>query len=67
FKRAIEVLTSAIILCHNHPSGSLKPSNADIQLTKKLKEAGTMLDIPVLDHLIIGEKAYFSFADESLM
>lgn len=67
FKRAIETLASAIILSHNHPSGNLKPSNADIQLTKKLKEAGTMLDIPVLDHLIIGEKDYFSFADESLM
>jgi len=67
FKRAIEMLASAIILSHNHPSGSLKPSKADIQLTKKLKEAGSMLDIPVLDHLIIGEKAYFSFADESLI
>ena len=67
FKRAIEALASAMILCHNHPSGNLNPSNADIQLTKKLKEAGSMLDIPVLDHLIIGEKDYFSFADESLM
>ncbi len=67
FKRAIEVLASAIILCHNHPSGNLKASNADIQLTKKLKEAGAMLDLPVLDHLIIGEKDYFSFADESLL
>lgn len=67
FKRAIETLASAIILSHNHPSGNLKPSNADIQLTKKLKEAGTMLDIPVLDHLIIGEKDYFSFVDENLM
>jgi len=67
FKRAIEALASAMILCHNHPSGNLKPSNADIQLTKKLKEAGKMLDIPVLDHLIIGEKDYFSFSDENLM
>ena len=67
FKRAIEILASGIILCHNHPSGNLKASNADIQLTKKLKEAGAMLDIPVLDHLIVGEKDYFSFADESLM
>lgn len=67
FKRAIETLASAIILSHNHPSGNLKPSNADIQLTKKLKEAGTMLDIPVLDHLIIGEKDYFSFADNSIL
>lgn len=67
FKRAIELLASGIILCHNHPSGSLKPSNADLQLTKKIKEAGAMLDTPVLDHLIIGEKDYFSFADEHLM
>lgn len=67
FKRAIESLASAMILCHNHPSGNLKPSNADIQLTKKLKEAGNMLDIPVLDHLIIGEKDYFSFSDEHLI
>jgi len=67
FKSAIEQLASAIILCHNHPSGSLKPSNADIKLTQKLKETGLMLDTPVLDHLIIGEKDYFSFADENLM
>ena len=67
FKSAIESLASAMILCHNHPSGNLKPSNADIQLTKKLQEAGIMLDIPVLDHLIIGEKDYFSFSDEHLM
>jgi len=67
FKRAIEALASAMILCHNHPSGNLKPSNADILLTKKIKEAGKMLDIPVLDHLIIGEKDYFSFADSNLM
>jgi len=67
FKHAIEHLASAIILCHNHPSGNLKPSNADIKLTKKLKETGIMLDTPVLDHLIIGEKNYFSFADEGII
>jgi len=67
FKCAIEALASAMILCHNHPSGNLKPSNADIQLTEKLKEAGKMLDISILDHLIIGEKDYFSFSDEHLM
>ncbi len=66
FKHAIEELASAIILCHNHPSGNLKPSTADIKLTKKLKETGVMLDTPVLDHLIIGEKDYFSFADEGI-
>jgi DNA repair protein RadC len=67
FKHAIEQLASAIILCHNHPSGNLKPSNADIKLTKKLKETGLMLDTSVLDHLIIGEKDYFSFADEGII
>lgn len=67
FKSSIEQLASAIILCHNHPSGSLKPSSADITLTKKLKEIGTMLDTPVLDHIIIGEKDYFSFADQELL
>ena len=67
FKHAIEQLASAIILFHNHPSGNLKPSNADIKLTKKIKETGIMLDTPVLDHLIIGEKDYFSFADEGII
>ncbi len=67
FKSAIEQLASAIILCHNHPSGSLKPSAADISLTKKLKEIGTMLETPVLDHIIVGEKAYFSFTDQELL
>ncbi|MCB0403105.1 MAG: DNA repair protein RadC [Flavobacteriales bacterium] len=67
FKNALEHLTSAIILCHNHPSGNLQPSEQDVQLTKKMKEAGQLLDIPVLDHLIVGEKNYFSFADKGLI
>ena len=67
FKFAIEQLACALILCHNHPSGNLKPSATDISLTQKLKEIGAILDAPVLDHLIIGEKDYFSFADENLM
>jgi DNA repair protein RadC len=67
FKHAVELLASAIILCHNHPSGNLKPSNSDIQLTLKLKRTGNLLDTLVLDHLIIGEKDYFSFADEGMM
>jgi len=67
FKSAIEQLASSVILTHNHPSGNLKPSEADIQLTKKIKEAGNMLDIPVLDHLIITDTAYFSFADEGMI
>ena len=67
FKEALQLRAVGIILAHNHPSGTLKPSQADIQLTKKLKTAGESLDIKVLDHLIITEKAYFSFADENLI
>jgi len=66
-KNALEVGATGIILAHNHPSGTLKPSEADKQLTKKLKTAAESLDIKVLDHLIITEKAYFSFADENLL
>ena len=66
-KNALEVGATGIILAHNHPSGTLKPREADKQLTKKLKTAGDSLDIKVLDHLIITEKAYFSFADENLL
>lgn len=66
FKHAVQFPASAIILAHNHPSGQLKPSQADHQLTKKLKDAGQALDIPVLDHLIIGERNYFSFVDEGV-
>lgn len=67
FKAAVENLASYVILCHNHPSGNLKPSNADIKLTRKLSEVGKLMEIPVLDHLIIAEKKYFSFADEGLI
>ncbi|MEZ4778974.1 MAG: DNA repair protein RadC [Flavobacteriaceae bacterium] len=67
FKNALQLGAIAIILAHNHPSGTLKPSQADIQLTKKLKMAGESLDIKVLDHLIVTEKAYFSFADEQML
>ncbi|MFN3490269.1 MAG: RadC family protein, partial [Emticicia sp.] len=66
FKAAIEHLASAIILVHNHPSGNLTPSQADKDLTKKVKEAGRTLDIPVLDHLIFSDNGYFSFADEGI-
>ncbi len=66
-KTALEVGATGIILTHNHPSGTLKPSEADKQLTAKLSTAAKSLDIKVLDHLIITEKAYFSFADESLL
>ena len=67
FKYALEHLASSIVLCHNHPSGNLKPSGADIKLTKNLKEAGRIMDIVVLDHLIIGEKSYYSFGDEGML
>jgi len=58
---------SSIILAHNHPSGNLKPSTADTELTKKMKEAGKLLDIPVLDHLIVTSEGYYSFADEGII
>ena|SRR5665213_957874 len=67
FKIAIEHLASSIILCHNHPSGNKKPSEADIKLTKQLKEAGKFLEIPILDHIIITDQDFFSFADEGMM
>ncbi len=66
-KTALQLGAVGLILAHNHPSGTLKPSQADQQITQKLKKAGESLDIKVLDHLIITEKAYFSFADESLL
>ncbi len=67
FKTALENLASAVILVHNHPSGNLTPSQADKDLTRKLKEAGSWLEIPVLDHLIFTERNYFSFADEGVL
>ncbi|HLU84653.1 MAG TPA: DNA repair protein RadC [Vicingaceae bacterium] len=67
FKEAIQLLASAVILLHNHPSGNLKPSDADIQLTKKMVEIGKIMETPVLDHLIITDKGYFSFSDQGLM
>jgi len=67
FKLALDELASGIILAHNHPSGNLTASQADLDLTKKLKDAGKLLDIQVLDHLIVAGQKYFSFADEGLM
>ncbi|WP_373057143.1 DNA repair protein RadC [Zunongwangia sp. H14] len=66
-KKALELGATAIILTHNHPSGNLKPSEADKQLTAKLKTACESLDIKVLDHIIVTEKSYFSFADEGIL
>ena len=66
-KPGIECLASAIILAHNHPSGNLQPSQQDISLTKKIKEVSLYLDIILQDHIIIGDQAYFSFADEGIL
>lgn len=66
-KNALEVGATGIILVHNHPSGTLVPSTADKQITQKLKNAAESIDIKVLDHLIITEKSYFSFADENIL
>ncbi len=67
FKTALEELASGIIVAHNHPSGNLTPSQQDIDLTRKLKEAGKFLEIQLLDHLIVAGKKYYSFADEGLL
>ncbi len=67
FAIALTTKASAIIAAHNHPSGNLTPSNADLTLTKKLRAAGEVLDLPILDHLIITTEGYYSFADEGLL
>ena len=64
FSVALEALASAIIIAHNHPSGNLKPSQADIKLTERIQEVGKQLDIPLLDHIILTKESYYSFADE---
>jgi len=66
-KRAVEKLASSIILCHNHPSGNLSPSKADINITRKLKESAELMDIKLLDHIIIADNSYFSFIDEGAL
>jgi DNA repair protein RadC len=66
-KHGIELLASGIVLAHNHPSGNLQPSPEDLKLTQKVKEAALLMNIQLLDHLIIGNHAYFSFVDEELM
>lgn len=67
FKKALDARGCSIILVHNHPSGNLKPSEADVSLTRKLKESGLLLEIPVIDHIIFTDHRYFSFADEGLL
>ncbi len=67
FSIALKCAASSIILSHNHPSGNLKPSQADIDITRKIVKAGQLLDIQVLDHVIMTNESYFSFADEGLI
>jgi len=67
FASAIKANACGLIIAHNHPSGNLKPSQADIDLTRKIREGGKLLEIPLLDHIIITTESYFSFADEGLL
>lgn len=67
FKRALEESATGLILAHNHPSGNLKPSHEDIQLTKRIVSAGKTLEIAILDHLIITNESFFSFTDDGLI
>ena len=67
FQTALKANASGIILAHNHPSGNLTPSEADIKLTSRLKQSGSFLDLPVLDHIIISEDGFLSFAEDGLL
>jgi DNA repair protein RadC len=67
FMTALNALSTQIIIAHNHPSGNLNPSNSDIALTKKIKEAGDFLDIKLLDHIIISDGEYYSFLENNLL
>jgi DNA repair protein RadC len=67
FAKALEVQATSMVLCHNHPSGNLRPSRADEELTAKLKSAGKLMDINVVDHLIVSDEGYYSFADEGMI
>ncbi|HCM35808.1 MULTISPECIES: RadC family protein [Chryseobacterium] len=67
FKTALEHFSTGVIIAHNHPSGSLKPSKEDINITQKIKEAGKVLSIQLLDHIIVTQDSYFSFSDEGLL
>jgi len=66
-KKSLEHDAVSIILCHNHPSGSIKPSRADEEITQKIKEAARAIDIKVIDHIIVSEEGYYSFADEGIL
>ncbi len=67
YKKALEIGATSIILCHNHPSGNLKPSQSDIILTKKVIKGASILDVKILDHVIVTDKSFFSFADEGCL
>jgi DNA repair protein RadC len=67
FKTCLDNQACSIILGHNHPSGNINPSEADSKLTRKLRDCGLMLDVDVLDHIIIGDDRYYSFADDGKM
>jgi DNA repair protein RadC len=67
FRKALEAKASSIILCHNHPSGNISPSKSDIEITKKLYDAGKTMDISILDHIILTDHDYFSFADKGMI
>ncbi len=66
-KKALEVDATSVVLCHNHPSGNLRPSFADEEITKKIKGAASYFDIKVIDHIIVSEEGYYSFADEGMI
>lgn len=67
FKTALDHYATAVIIAHNHPSGNLKPSQEDLDITRKIKEAGKLLNIQLLDHLIVTQNSYFSFSDDGLL
>ncbi|MCQ2285566.1 MAG: DNA repair protein RadC [Bacteroidales bacterium] len=66
-KRAVELCATALVLCHNHPSGDIKPSQADIRLTQQIKNAAQFLDLKILDHIILGKENYYSFLAEGIL
>ncbi len=66
-KKAIDNLASSLILCHNHPSGTMEASDADLKITKKISDAAKIMDMSVIDHIIIGQNRYLSFADEGML
>lgn len=67
FAAALKCLATRVMICHNHPSGSLRPSQADIKVTKEIKEAGNLMRVQLLDHIIVTERGYYSFADEGML